>query len=317
MFEKVPVLLLAFNRADHARESLSAIRKYQPQRIYLECDGPRLNKIGEASAVEETRQTMLSMVDWPCEVKTLFREKNLGCANAVYDAVSWFFDNEEWGVIIEDDVIVSQDFFKLCEILLPKYKDSDKILHINAQYYGPTVNETNEITFGVNMYCWGWASWARAWRKMDMQLSGWPSFNKKIMFKHYGYFRALFYMYYWNRAYKTIQQGTNSSWATRWNFAILYNEGICISPKVNLSKNIGTSGGTHYTKYDKDPYEHLQIGNLLYPLSFPASIVYDQKQLKIDRKEFKRLRFIGLKKKIYIIFTKAKNVLNKPNNKVV
>ena len=34
-------------------------------------------------------------MDWPCEVKTLFRDKNLGMQKAVSDAINWFFENEE------------------------------------------------------------------------------------------------------------------------------------------------------------------------------------------------------------------------------
>ena len=103
---KVPVLVLAFNRADHVAKAMEAIREYRPERLYLECDGARKNKAGETEAVALTRKTMLDMVDWPCEVKTLFREKNLGCANAVYGDIKWFFEDEELGVIIEDDVVV-------------------------------------------------------------------------------------------------------------------------------------------------------------------------------------------------------------------
>ena len=128
---KLPILVLAFNRADHVREAMKSIREYKPERLYLECDGARQNKTGEKDAVEETRQAMLDAVDWPCEVKTLFRDENLGCAQAVYGAISWFFKNEKWGVIIEDDVIVGQDFFRLCEDLLPRYENEERIMEIS------------------------------------------------------------------------------------------------------------------------------------------------------------------------------------------
>ena len=62
---KVPILLLAFNRADHVQQSVSAIREYQPNRIYVECDGPRKLKEGDVDAVKETREIILKMIDWP------------------------------------------------------------------------------------------------------------------------------------------------------------------------------------------------------------------------------------------------------------
>ena len=40
-----------------------------------------------------------------CEVQTLFQESNLGCGLGVSTAITWFFANEERGIILEDDII--------------------------------------------------------------------------------------------------------------------------------------------------------------------------------------------------------------------
>ena len=142
---KVPILVLAFNRADHVEQAMLAIKEYKPERLYLECDGPRVHKQGEKEAVEATRKAMLDAIDWPCEVRTLFRQENLGCANAVYGAITWFFEQEEYGVIIEDDVVVGQDFFRLCEILLPRYKNDERVMEISEENHYP--NQQNENTY--------------------------------------------------------------------------------------------------------------------------------------------------------------------------
>lgn len=295
---KIPVLLLAFNRADHVRHSLTAIRDYHPDKIYLACDGAREFKIGEKDAVEETKTTMLEMVDWPCEVYTLFQSQNLGCANAVNSAISWFFKNEEWGIVIEDDVIISLDFFKLCEYLLPHYKDEERIMHINSFYCDPKAMRSNQIAFGSAMRCWGWASWSRAWNRMDMQMKEWPSFNMWSLLPQLGLFGVIIQWYYWHRDYKNILKNRCSSWATRWNFSVLSSKGICISPKVTLSRNIGTDGGTHFFQNDPNPYSHLKIGSFDFPIVYPDSIEFEKKQLKIDKKNFYRLRILGLTKKL-------------------
>ncbi len=301
---KIPVLLLAFNRADHVRLSLAAIRDYQPTKLYLACDGARAYKNGEIEAVEETRKTMLEMVDWPCEVYTLFQSQNLGCANAVNSAISWFFKNEEWGIVIEDDVIVSLDFYKLCEDLLPHYKDEKRIMHINSFYCDPNAMRTNQIAFGSAMRCWGWASWARAWNNMDMTMKSWPNYNISNLYKRLGLFGTIVQSYYWHIDYNNILKDCCSSWATRWNYTILSNNGICISPKVTLSRNIGTDGGTHFFQNDPNPYAHLQIGEFEFPVSYPEKIDYDKSQLLIDKRNFFRVRMLGLKKKLNKIIRK-------------
>jgi len=300
--KKVPVLVLAFNRVDHIEQSMKAIQEYRPERLYLECDGARQHKDGEVDAVEATRKKMLEMVTWPCEVKTLFREENLGCAKAVFGAVSWFFENEEYGIIVEDDIILSQDFFHLCEELLPRYKDCEQVMHINSQNYAPQnfkdCFSSNEYTFAKAMYCWGWASWARAWNKMDMSMHTWPKFKKLNMIKYFGIFKTFVQIWYWHGDFSRIKKGISSSWATRWNYSIVDNNGLCISPCANLSMNIGMDGGTHYARKSSNPYRHLKIGRINGPLSAKTKLVLDKKQLLIDNKDFFRIRMIGLMNKI-------------------
>ena len=296
---KIPVLVLAFNRADHVAEAMKAIREYQPERLYLECDGARPHKAGEKEAVEETRKAMLDAVDWPCEVKTLFRDENLGCANAVYGAISWFFEHEEYGIICEDDIILSPDFFKLCEELLPRYKDEERVMHINSEYHKIGVTSSDEYTFAKFMYCWGWASWRRAWAKMDMTMSGWPSYSKSRLRKEYGHIKGFMYGRYYDRAYYIISNNLPfSSWAVRWGFSIINNNGFCINPKVQLSKNIGMDTGTHYNQGDKNPYKLLKTGKLKFPLKHPDSISLDNNQVNVESQDFLHVRIVGLKNRI-------------------
>ena len=110
------------------------------------------------------------MVTWPCEVRTLFRTENYGCAKAVSNAIDWFFENEEYGCIIEDDVVVSQDFFTLCEDLLPRYKDENRIMQISARNTSFRTDINNKYVYAQCFHCWGWATWKRAWEKMDMKM---------------------------------------------------------------------------------------------------------------------------------------------------
>lgn len=295
---KIPVLVLAFNRADKVVDVLRSIREYKPSRLYLACDGARANKIEEKVLVEATQKAMLDAVNWDCDVKTLFRNENLGCANAVYEAISWFFKNEKYGIICEDDVIIGLDFFRLCEDLLPRYEKDERIMHINSQNYAYGKSISNKILFGKAMFCWGWASWARAWKKMDMSMTNWPNYNKRKMLSHYGLIKTLFQIHYWTNDYKAIKLGTCCSWATRWNFSVLYNEGLCINPQVNLSLNIGTDSGVHYKGNDEKIYKKLLIGKVSWPISIPDVAEESRHQNFIDNKEFIRVRLWGLKKKI-------------------
>ena len=104
------VLFLVFNRPDTTKRVFEAIRQAKPPRLYVASDGPREGKLGEVERVKAVR-AIATAVDWPCEVEILFRDKNLGCKHAVSSALTWFFENEEQGIILEDDCLPSQSFF--------------------------------------------------------------------------------------------------------------------------------------------------------------------------------------------------------------
>ena len=79
-----PVLFLIFNRPDTTQKVFDAIRQQKPKYLYVAADGARKHKLGETEVCQQVRD--LIKVDWDCELKTLFRDENLGCKMAVYFA---------------------------------------------------------------------------------------------------------------------------------------------------------------------------------------------------------------------------------------
>jgi hypothetical protein len=301
--KKVPILFLIFNREEIALKSFESIKKYQPTTLYIAADGPRAEKSGEFELCERTRNSVLKAIDWDCDVKTLFRDENLGCTKAVAGAISWFFSTEEYGIIIEDDCLIHPDFYRLCETLLPLYKMEEKIMSITAQNHTPDLKHADKLVFSNVPWVWGWASWRRAWNKMDMQMTQWPPYKFKYLIKDYGFLCGCYMFHSWNKCYSNLSKC--NSWATRWNFSVLVNKGLCLSSNVNLSKNIGIEcGGVHYEKGDIDPYKHIPFGAVRFPVKIPEVIELSKKKMRAERKEFFRIRMIGLKKKLRSIINK-------------
>jgi len=295
--KKVPILLLIFKRSDNILKAIEPVRVYKPTRLYIGADGPRPSREDEIEQCEQTRKAVLDAVDWECEVFTLFRDENLGCAHAVNGAISWFFEQEEYGIIIEEDCVLKIDFFHFCEELLPFYQNEDQVMQICAHNTAGSEVRSNEYYFGRNSYIWGWATWRRAWVKMDMNMTSWSniSFYKLVLI--YGFVEAFIRQYYWSKAYKNLE--SLSSWATRWGLSILVNDGVCISPKANMCKNIGidADGGTHYYKGYEDPYKYLEYGEILNPIQHPKEIEISKDKTKQDRKELIRLKLSGFANK--------------------
>ena len=71
-----PILFLVFNRPDTASQVFEKIRQVRPSRLYVAGDGPR-EGYNEEEKVAKARE-IATRVDWPCEVKILFRDKNIG-----------------------------------------------------------------------------------------------------------------------------------------------------------------------------------------------------------------------------------------------
>ena len=112
---ETPILFLTYNRPGLTRQVLAAIREAQPKQLFIAADGPKPGKTGDCEQCQAVRNVLRDGIDWDCEVKTLLRDENLGCKRAVSSAITWFFDNVEKGIILEDDTLPRQSFFRFCE----------------------------------------------------------------------------------------------------------------------------------------------------------------------------------------------------------
>jgi hypothetical protein len=123
------LLFLVFNRPNETQKIFDEIKKVKPKKLYIAADGPRINK-DEEDCIKV--KSIFSIIDWDCQVYTLFREKNLRCKYVVSSAIDWFYENEEMRLILEDDCLPSQDFFRFCDLMLNKYKDDNRIRFITG-----------------------------------------------------------------------------------------------------------------------------------------------------------------------------------------
>lgn len=164
MFETA-ILFIIFKRKETALKVLEIIKQVKPKYLYIAADGWRDEN--EKIKCLETREAVLKAINFECEIKTLFRDKNLGCCDGVAGAIQWFFENVEQGIILEDDCLPEISFFDYCEKLLNYYKDNERIMHITGD--SPLDRKVGEASyyFATIQHCWGWASWRRAWKYYD------------------------------------------------------------------------------------------------------------------------------------------------------
>lgn len=243
---KTPILFTIFNREDTASQVFAQIKAIKPQKLYIASDGPRQNKEKEAEIVEKIRKNILSAIDWKCEVKTLFRETNLGCKNALSSGITWFFEQEEEGIILEDDCVPHPTFFEYAEKMLEKYRNDDRIMVISGTNYLPNNTETADEAYFIRYFAiWGWATWRRAWQKYDISMKDWPAQKKsKILYK---YFEEPQIARHFESLFDDLYQNNNNTWDIQWVHTCLFNNALAVVPSKNLISNVGTTSGTHTT----------------------------------------------------------------------
>ena len=264
------VLFLVFNRLDTTKQVFEAIRQAKPPRLYVAADGARANKEGEAEKVQAVRDYIMQNIDWECEVKTLFRDQNLGCKYAVSGAITWFFENEKQGIILEDDCLPSQSFFWFCEELLELYKEDNRVMIISG------FNKKNVWKSDVHQYffssfggIWGWASWRRSWELFDAEMSDLGYFSKAK------YFEYLLGKKLGIARERQMQTAPKTSWAYPWAYTRHKNSGLACVPTKSLVENIGFGeDATHTSGVNIDNVHKHEV---VFPINENKYIVPDRK----------------------------------------
>ena len=156
-------MIIGFNRPDTTRQVFDAVRVAQPSTLYFAVDGSRPSKEGEKEKVQQVRD-IIKRVDWPCEVHTLFREENVGCGFGPAGAITWAFENEDRMIVLEDDCVPSQSFFRFCNEMLERYKDDTRINIVSGRshWHGSKFFDKYDYLFTRYAHTWGWATWKRA-----------------------------------------------------------------------------------------------------------------------------------------------------------
>lgn len=167
---RIPILLITFNRPDHVRRVLTEIRKQQPTELYICQDGAREGNENDRIKCQEVRAVVTELVDWPCELHTLYQPQNLGCGPGPATGISWFFEKVEQGIVMEDDCLPHPDFFGYCEELLDRYKEDERIMYISSTLYIDKWHCDGSYGFSHYMMTGAWASWSRAWKGFDLDL---------------------------------------------------------------------------------------------------------------------------------------------------
>lgn len=261
-----PVLVIGFNRPDHLSVLFDRLREAQPARLYVAIDGPRPDRAGEAERVQACRD-LVDTVDWPCEVHTLFQDRNLGCGQGVTAAISWFFEAEERGIILEDDIVPNLSFFPYCEELLERYADDERVFAISGCNFVPASVQARPdlpYRFMTVPHIWGWATWRRSWAAHQLDISGWRDrLPLTRLWRRAG--RSIPGTVYWTSTFELLARGEVDTWDGQLVLAAMERGQWTATSNVNLVENIGF--GAEATHTVEDFGDLLPVGSIDLPLA--------------------------------------------------
>jgi hypothetical protein len=235
-----PLLLIAYRRPHCIRQVIAAIRPLQPTCLYVACDGAPSDNEAEQAMVAATRQVIEEDIDWPCQIHRLYSDVNQGCSVGPVNAISWFYEHVEEGIVLEDDCVPHVDFLPYCAYLLDRYRQDSRVWCISGSNFQQGAwRAEGSYYFSRYPHGWGWASWRRCWQHFDARLEQWPTLRDSGLLETIfeDSLERSFWAETWQNTY--AQYPGITWWDYQWTFACLVNGGLTALPNRNLVTNVG------------------------------------------------------------------------------
>lgn len=253
-----PIIVFAFNRPEHLRQTLNALAKNEIAKesdLYIFIDGPK-NESGRSvnCEVEVVAEKYSKGCFQTVHIKN--NKKNMGLAHSVIEGVSQIINSFEKVIVTEDDAVAAPGYLKFMNEALEFYQEDNTIWSIGGYTIPLSLSENYaaDIILTQRSSSYAWATWKDRWNKIDWEVKDYKKFRWN--FKERSKFNA------WgnDRASMLDDQmlGRVNSWAIRFDYAMFKNNMYNILPVKSLIANIGHDGsGTHNKATNKanNPFE--------------------------------------------------------------
>lgn len=238
-----PVVIFGYNRVDKLRKCIEALKECDGighTEIFLYIDGPK-DRIDE-NAVNKVKEYTCKLKDqsWFLNLKIKYQDRNRGLAESVMTGITEIINQYGKVIVLEDDIIVTSDFLLFMNGALDAFQNDGKVWSISTNTLSNHKIKAchEDILWTYRGECWGWASWADRWNKVDWEVSDYNEFinNKKCqrVFNHGG--RDM------TQLLQMQHDGKINSWAIRWCYQQYKENMITVFSKYPKSYNIGLDG---------------------------------------------------------------------------
>jgi hypothetical protein len=271
----LPVLLITFNRPDVTSVVLDRILEMNPPKIYFFNDAPRPGNSRDEEKCREIRQMASELQGrYSGEVLTRFEPSNLGCKMGESTAMSWLFEHEEKGIVLEDDILPSPEFFYFCEEMLARYADDNRIFSVTGcnllnQWHA----DEKDYFFSLFGSFWGWAGWRRAWKHYDVKMEAWQDAEVRRLVQNYLPFPE--YKELRRKEFEALMTGKANTWDFQFCLAHYINHAMAIVPSKNMVINIGIQHADAVHMVSDSPFSDLRHQQVSFPLRSNTIMIPD------------------------------------------
>ena len=276
-----PIAFLVFNRPHTTQKVFAEIAKARPPKLLIVADGPRPTHPDDPDKCAQVR-SIVSEIDWDCEVLTNFADSNLGLRKRVSSGLDWVFEQVEEAIVLEDDCLPDPTFFQFCDKLLDKYRHDERVMSISGTNFQRGLRRTDDsYYFSRYLHIWGWAAWRRSWQHYDVQMSLWPNLRDGGWLKDI--LNDPWAERYWAKIFQRTFADEISTWDYQWTFACWVQGGLNIIPNQNLISNIGFGPDATHT-VEANEMADTAILPIDFPLRHPATMIRDSRADQITQK---------------------------------
>lgn len=237
----VPVLIICYKRSVNVCELLNSLCAQGVSRVYIAIDGSKDSDSSISHSIESQSNEITKAFN--VELSVWKREINLGPAVSVITAIDWFFSNENAGIILEDDLVISSQLLPYFAFMLKRFESNLDVMMISGTQF---VNSQNLEEFQWTSYpvIWGWATWSDRWKLYRDQLS----YLDQIKVHRKGKEER-----FWKTGLRRCVSGIQDAWDIPLAVSQLNSGRKTILPPVNLVSNQGADEYAGNTVIDTWP----------------------------------------------------------------
>ncbi|MEZ5010006.1 MAG: glycosyltransferase [Chitinophagales bacterium] len=312
MKELAPIVVFAYNRPNHLRQTLESLSKNilaSESILYLFCDGAKEDaSTEEKERIDEVRK-IASEITWPLEKHIITRIHNYGLAKNIIEGVTEIVNKHGKIIVLEDDLLTGPGFLNYMNQALNLFEHQENVVGVSAHTHklDTALPPVYLLPIGIST---GWGTWRDAWSIFEPD----PKILKNKIDEFFSKEEFNFGGYPFYQMLIDNIEGKNNSWAIRWYASFFLKSNYFVFPNAYFTihegfDDLATNASANYQNIygvKSDLFTgQLDIGK--------DPVTVNEKYINIIRKEFlakttvPKNVFLRLRNRLKNIYIKWRN----------